>query len=61
MGRHDGAFNTDAAVAVLLGYFATLELGWRVRSPPVRRYQNGDIVLPKPVVAQKPKAPKKKR
>ena len=54
--RHEGAFNTDAAEAVLLGFFSVLELGWVQRSPSVRRYQNGDIVVPK-----KAPAPPKKR
>lgn len=45
--RHEGPFNTDAAEAVLLGYYAVLELGWLHRSPPVRRFQNGDVVLPR--------------
>jgi len=54
--RHEGAFNTDAAEAVLLGFFSVLELGWEHRSPSVRRYQNGDIVVPK----KAPAAPKKR-
>ena len=54
--RHEGSFNTDAAEAVLLGFFSVLELGWVHRSPSVRRYQNGDIVVPK----KPPAAPKKR-
>ena len=45
---HEGRFNTDAAEAVLLGYYAVLELGWLSKNTPVKRYQNGDVILPKP-------------
>ena len=45
---HEGRFNTDAAEAVLLGYYAVLELGWLSKNTPVRRYQNGEVILPKP-------------
>ena len=56
--RHEGPFNTDAAEAVLLGYFSVLQLGWVRRVPPVRRWQNGDVVVPKnaPKAAKKSKA-----
>ena len=43
---------------MLLGYYAVLELGWLSKNVPVRRYQNGDVILPKPppAAAAAPKA-----
>ena len=41
---------TDAAEAVLAGYYAVRKLGWidaeAARKPPVQRYMNGAVVLP---------------
>ncbi|EOD21629.1 hypothetical protein EMIHUDRAFT_207581 [Emiliania huxleyi CCMP1516] len=51
MEAHVGAFKTDAAEAVLMGYYA-YRLGWTTREPPIRRFSNGNVVLPK-VTAKK--------
>jgi predicted phosphodiesterase len=42
---HEGAFGTDAAEAVLIGYHSCLQLGGMVRDPPIKRYSNGQVVL----------------
>ena len=43
---HAGRFPTDAAEAVLVGYYAVRRLGWGdTTGPPVRRYTNGCIIL----------------
>ena len=42
---HEGAFGTDAAEAVLIGYHSCLQLGWMTRDPPIKRYSNGQVVL----------------
>ena len=47
MERHSGPFKTDAAEAVLVGLHVARGLGWVQRSQPVRRYSNGQPVVPK--------------
>jgi len=47
MEAHVGAFKTDAAEAVLMGYYVAYRLGWTTREPPIRRFSNGNVVLPK--------------
>lgn len=43
---HAGRFPTDAAEAVLVGYYAVRRLGWvDSTGPAVRRYTNGCIIL----------------
>ena len=43
---HKGRFPTDAAEAVLAGYYAVRALGWVDDArPAVRRYQNGNVIL----------------
>ena len=48
--RHAGKFPTDAAEAVLIGYYAARRLGWcgTPGDKPVKRYMNGAIALPRP-------------
>ena len=44
--KHAGKFPTDAAEAVLAGYYAVRRLGWcEGDGPPVRRYTNGVVIL----------------
>jgi len=38
--------STDAAEAVMIGYYALLTLKWIIRDPPVRRWSNGKVVVP---------------
>ena len=43
-----GPVSTDAAEAICLGKWAAAELGWRTtQGALLRRYMNGDIILPK--------------
>ena len=43
---HSGRFPTDAAEAVLVGYYAIRRLGWvNAEGPAVRRYTNGVVIL----------------
>ncbi|CAB9518483.1 Metallophosphoesterase domain-containing protein 1 [Seminavis robusta] len=46
MGVHEGKFKTDVAEAVCLGLYVSRRLGWIQRDPAVRRYSNGNIVVP---------------
>jgi len=48
MGAHSGTFKTDVAESVLVGFYVACRLGWVTRQPPIRRYSNGGVVLPKP-------------
>jgi hypothetical protein len=48
MRAHEGSFSTDAAESVLAGFYVACRLGWVSRQPPIRRYSNGGVVLPKP-------------
>jgi hypothetical protein len=47
MDVHQGKFKTDVAEAVCLGLYVSRRLGWIQRDPAVRRYSNGNVVLPK--------------
>jgi hypothetical protein len=47
MSLHDGTFKTDVAEAVVLGLYVARKLGWITREPAVRRYTNGNVVLPR--------------
>jgi predicted phosphodiesterase len=47
MGQHEGKFKTDAAEAVVMGLYTCRKLGWISREPAVRRYTNGNVVVPK--------------
>jgi predicted phosphodiesterase len=47
MERHSGKFPTDVAEAVVIGLYVARKLGWIHREPAVRRYTNGNIVLPR--------------
>jgi hypothetical protein len=49
MPRHEGKFHTDVAEAVCLGLYVSSRLGWvdRGGAPTVRRYTNGNIIVPK--------------
>jgi hypothetical protein len=47
MEAHTGKFPTDVAEAVVMGLYVARKLGWITREPAVRRYTNGNIVLPK--------------
>jgi Calcineurin-like phosphoesterase len=49
MGTHQGKFKTDVAEAVCLGLYASRRLGWIQQEPAVRRYSNGNVVVPKKV------------
>jgi Calcineurin-like phosphoesterase len=49
MGTHQGKFKTDVAEAVCLGLYASRRLGWIGQEPAVRRYSNGNIIVPKKV------------
>lgn len=49
MAEHTGSFATDSAESVLLGFYVACRLGWISRQPPIRRYSNGRVVLPKKV------------
>ena len=43
---HAGRFPTDAAEAVLIGYYAVRKLGWcKDDGPAVKRYTNGVVIL----------------
>jgi Calcineurin-like phosphoesterase len=46
--QHVGKLPTDAAESILLGYHVCRRLGWIQRVPPVRRFTNGSIIVPKP-------------
>lgn len=51
---HEGKLATDVAEAVLLGYHVSRRLGWIPRKEPcVRRYSNGNIVIPKTIEKSK--------
>lgn len=42
------SMNTDAAEAILIGYFGVIKLAaWVHFKPLIQRYQNGNIILPK--------------
>eukprot|EP00980_Cylindrotheca_fusiformis_P004141 scaffold902_cov147-Cylindrotheca_fusiformis.AAC.6 len=47
MERHKGKLKTDVAESVLIGLFVSMKLGWIKRSPAIRRYSNGNIVVPR--------------
>ncbi|CAJ1950814.1 unnamed protein product [Cylindrotheca closterium] len=47
MGNHQGKFKTDVAEAVVLGFYVCKKLGWVTRDPVVRRYTNGNVVVPR--------------
>jgi Icc-related predicted phosphoesterase len=47
MSLHDGKFKTDVAEAVVLGLYVARKLGWITREPAIRRYTNGQVVVPK--------------
>lgn len=49
MPRHEGKFPTDVAEAVCLGLYVSSKLGWvdRAGGPVIRRYTNGNIIVPK--------------
>ena len=47
MGNHEGKFKTDVAEAVLLGFYVCKKLGWISRDPIVRRYTNGNVIVPR--------------
>ena len=49
MEQHSGKFKTDVAEAVVMGFYVARKLGWIQREPPVRRYTNGNIVVPRNV------------
>ena len=49
MEEHQGKFPTDVAEAVAMGSYVASKLGWLSRNPLVRRYTNGNIVVPKKV------------
>lgn len=47
---HEGKFPTDVAEAVLLGYYVSRRLEWIPRKEPsIRRYSNGNVVVPKTI------------
>ena len=47
MDLHDGKFKTDVAESVVLGMYVARKLGWiSTQGPVVRRYSNGNIVVP---------------
>jgi Calcineurin-like phosphoesterase len=46
--QHVGKLPTDAAESILLGYHVCRRLGWIQRVPPVRRFTNGSVIVPKP-------------
>lgn len=47
MSNHQGKFKTDVAEAVVLGFYVCKQLGWIARDPIVRRYTNGNVVVPR--------------
>ena len=47
MDRHQGKFPTDVAEAVCLGLYVSRKLGWIQRDLAVRRYTNGNVVVPR--------------
>jgi predicted phosphodiesterase len=47
MDQHKGKFPTDVAEAVVMGSYVAGKLGWITRNPLVRRYTNGNVVVPK--------------
>jgi hypothetical protein len=47
MGNHKGKFKTDVAEAVVLGFYVCKKLGWISRDPTVRRYTNGNVIVPR--------------
>lgn len=49
MPRHEGKFTTDVAEAVCLGFYVCYKMGWvdRGGGTAVRRYSNGNIVVPR--------------
>jgi hypothetical protein len=53
MDQHEGKFHTDVAEAVLLGMHVARRLGWIEREPAVRRYSNGNVVIPKKAAVKK--------
>jgi predicted phosphodiesterase len=52
MDLHDGKFKTDVAESVVMSLYVARKLGWITREPAVRRYTNGNIVVPKGVGAK---------
>lgn len=54
-GLHEGKLSTDVAEAVLLGYHVSRRLEWIPRKEPgVRRYTNGNVVIPQRIELHKP-------
>ena len=47
MENHSGKFKTDVAEAVVMGLYVSRKLGWISRSPAIRRYSNGNVVVPR--------------
>jgi hypothetical protein len=47
MPQHEGKFRTDVAESVCLGMYVARKIGWITRDIPVRRYGNGNVVVPK--------------
>jgi len=45
--KHEGKFKTDVAEAVVLGFYVCQKLGWISRDPIVRRYTNGNVIVPR--------------
>ena len=45
--QHVGKFPTDVAESVCLGMYVSRRLGWmESREPPIRRYTNGNVIVP---------------
>eukprot|EP00977_Amphora_coffeiformis_P010427 scaffold2438_cov167-Amphora_coffeaeformis.AAC.3 len=52
---HAGKFSTDVAESILLGYHVSRRLEWIPRKEPgVRRYTNGNVVIPKTIKLLEP-------
>ena len=47
MEKHNGKFKTDVAEAVVMGLYVSRKLGWITRTPAIRRYSNGNVVVPR--------------